>query len=219
MNTKYIFTIIFTLVLGNILDAQSNTFPSSGNVGIGTTTPSALLNVFKGDFRINVAGASSQKIAFREDGDSVDSFYLKSNMTGSGDGNLFQIGSEVSGVTALSIRRDSGHIGIGTTNPTQPLSVNGTIQAKEVIVETGWSDFVFEDSYRLRPLEEVESHIKEHGHLPDIPSAAIIESEGLSVGETQKIMMQKIEELTLYMIDLKKENDALRAEIEKLTTN
>ncbi len=113
----------------------------------------------------------------------------------------------------------AGRLGIGTNSPTHELSVNGTIQAKEVIVETGWSDFVFEKAYKLRTLDEVESHIQEHGHLPDVPSASVVESEGLSLGEAQKIMMQKIEELTLYVIDLKKENEALKAEVEKLKAN
>jgi len=75
---------------------------------------------------------------------------------------------------------------------------------------------VFEESYTLRSLGEVEDHIKEHGHLPGIPSAAVVESEGLSVGEAQKIMMQKIEELTLYMIEQEKKNQAQQREIEDL---
>ncbi len=114
------------------------------------------------------------------------------------------------------ILTDSGNVGIGTTTPgVHKLAVNGTVRAKEVVVDTGWSDFVFEEGYFLRPLEEVESHIQEHGHLPDVPSAATVESEGLPMGQAQKIMMQKIEELTLYMIDLKKENAAQQSIIEK----
>ncbi len=110
---------------------------------------------------------------------------------------------------------NSGNVGIGTTSAIHKLAVNGTIRAKEVIVDTGWSDFVFEEGYFLRSLDEVESHIQEHGHLPDVPSAATVESEGLPMGQAQKIMMQKIEELTLYMIDLKKENAAQQSIIEK----
>ena len=121
--------------------------------------------------------------------------------------------------TAMFIDKHS-NIGVGTTNPNgNRLAVNGTIRAKEVIVETGWSDFVFEDSYTLRSLAEVETHIKEHGHLPDVPSAAVVESEGLSVGEAQKIMMQKIEELTLYVIEQDKKIAAQDLRIKELESN
>ncbi len=65
-------------------------------------------------------------------------------------------------------------------------------------------------------LEEVESHIEEHGHLPDVPSAEVVESEGLSVGEAQKVMMQKIEELTLYTIEQQKLIDEYKDRIEAL---
>lgn len=111
---------------------------------------------------------------------------------------------------------NSGNVGIGTTTPENKLDVNGTIRAKEVIVETNWSDFVFADEYKLRSLSEVEEHINQHGHLPDVPSAESIQSEGLSVGESQTIMMQKIEELTLYVIELKKQNDSLQNQIKEL---
>ena len=111
---------------------------------------------------------------------------------------------------------NNGFVGIGTISPQHELAVNGTIQSKEVIVEAGWPDFVFENEYHLKSLDEVEDHIEEHGHLPGVPSAAMVESEGLSVGEAQKIMMQKIEELTLYVIDLQKQNDSHLARINEL---
>ncbi len=158
------------------------------------------------------------KLQFREAfyGDTEWSPWTKlldSNSNVSSSGNLLIDGSGPHYVA-------NGNVGIGTIDPgTHKLAVNGTVRAKEVIVETGWSDFVFEDSYRLRTLTEVESHIEEHGHLPDVPSAAVVESEGLSVGEAQKIMMQKIEELTLYMIDLKKENEELKTRVAELESN
>lgn len=116
----------------------------------------------------------------------------------------------------IAINSYTGFVGVGTMSPTHPLSVNGAIRAKEVIVESGWSDFVFESDYRLRPLSEVESHIAERGHLPDVPSAADVEGEGLSIGATQRIMMQKIEELTLYAIEQNKRIEAQQAEIDAL---
>ena len=113
--------------------------------------------------------------------------------------------------------KDNGYVGIGTTNPQSLLSVKGKISAQEVQVTlNGWSDFVFFDSYRLRPLSEVETFIQENKHLPDVPSAAVVEKEGVNLGEMDAILLRKIEELTLYMIEIKKENESLKREIEKL---
>jgi hypothetical protein len=111
---------------------------------------------------------------------------------------------------ALMTILQNGNIGIGTVNPTYKLSVNGNIRSKEVVVETGWADYVFDKKYNLTPLNEVEKYIEEHKHLSGIPSAAEIEKNGLQIGDTQKRMMEKIEELTLYMIALKKEIELLK---------
>lgn len=108
----------------------------------------------------------------------------------------------------------NGNVGIGTSTLTDDfkLSVGGKLRAEEIEVSlsVGWADYVFADDYELKPLEEVEKYIQEHNHLPNIPSAKEVESEGLNLGEMQVKMMEKIEELTLYMIELKKENEALK---------
>ncbi|SUJ02438.1 Uncharacterised protein [Sphingobacterium spiritivorum] len=106
-----------------------------------------------------------------------------------------------------------GNLGLGKRNPTEKLEVNGNIRAKEIKVETAnWPDYVFEEDYRLTPLTEIEIFIKANKHLPDIPSAQKIAEEGLSVGEMNKLMMKKIEELTLYMIELSAANKQLKEE-------
>ena len=110
-----------------------------------------------------------------------------------------------------------GNVGIGTTSPQYLLSVNGTIGAKEVVVtNTGWSDYVFLPRYRLQPLTEVDAYIQAHHHLPDVPSQADVEQNGVSVGEMQAKLLAKVEELTLYMIRAEKENQQLRERIAKL---
>lgn len=76
-----------------------------------------------------------------------------------------------------------GNVGIGTTTPSHKLAVNGTIRAKEVIVDTGWADYVFAADYRLAPLSEVEAHIRDKRHLPGIPTAAEVAEHGVSLGE------------------------------------
>lgn len=108
-----------------------------------------------------------------------------------------------------------GIVGIGTTTPdaAYKLSVNGKIRAKEVVVETGWSDFVFDANYILKPLSEVEQYIKSFKHLPDVPSAEEIQQNGVSLGQSDAILLQKIEELTLYVIE---QNKMLAAQQQKI---
>lgn len=110
-------------------------------------------------------------------------------------------------------------IGIGTNNPQYKLDVNGTIRAKEVKVETGWADFVFSPDYSLPALSEVEAHIKEHKHLPGIPTEAEVKKNGANLGEMNVMLLQKVEELTLYMIQQHKEIEALKTEIQTLKGN
>ncbi|AUP80557.1 hypothetical protein [Flavivirga eckloniae] len=133
-------------------------------------------------------------------------------------------GTHGNGNTIGLLIKENGNIGIGTNNPgSWKLAVNGNIRAKEIKVETGWSDFVFFKDYKLPTLEEVESHIKEKGHLKDIPSAKEVEKNGIYLGEMDSKLLQKIEELTLYTIEQEKqlktqdkEIQVLKKEIESL---
>lgn len=109
----------------------------------------------------------------------------------------------------IFIASATGNVGIGTDNPTYKLSVLGNIRSNEVVVETGWADYVFHEKYKLPLLTDVEKFIQANKHLPNIPSAAEIEKNGLSLGDTQKRMMEKIEELTLYMIEANKKIEKL----------
>ncbi|TKG87656.1 hypothetical protein EYV94_28105 [Puteibacter caeruleilacunae] len=113
---------------------------------------------------------------------------------------------------------NQGKVGIGTTTTgTHKLAVEGTIGAREIVVETGeWSDFVFAEDYELRKLEEVESFIEENNHLPDIPSEKVVLESGVALGEMDAKLLQKIEELTLYLIEQNKEIQELKEEIKNL---
>jgi len=96
---------------------------------------------------------------------------------------------------------NGGSVGIGTTIPSEKLSVNGNVRAKKVIVsQTGWPDYVFAPAYKLRPLNELAAFIQKNQHLPDMPSAKEVEEKGISVGDNQALLLKKIEELTLYIL-------------------
>ncbi len=84
--------------------------------------------------------------------------------------------------------------------------------AEEVRVRTSWADYVFDKHYELKPLEEVESYIARNGHLPNVPSATKVESEGLNIGDIIRIQQEKIEELTLYIIEQNKVMSRYREE-------
>ena len=99
-----------------------------------------------------------------------------------------------------------GNVGIGTLSPKEKLSVYGTVRAMEVKVEaTNWPDYVFEEGYKVRTLEELESYIKTNKHLPEMPSAKEVDANGLEVGAIIKMQQKKIEELTLHLIEKDKQ--------------
>jgi hypothetical protein len=115
----------------------------------------------------------------------------------------------------------AGNVGIGTPLTDNPrgymLAVAGKIGAKEVRVEKSsetWPDYVFAPEYALPSLQSVEAYIRAHRHLSDVPPAAEVEKEGHDLGSMDAVLLKKIEELTLYMIELKKENEALKQRIE-----
>lgn len=109
---------------------------------------------------------------------------------------------------------------VGASNEAANLRIYGTAQVKELHMDptATWSDFVFEEGYELRQLPEVEAYIIANKHLPGVPSAKQVSEEGYNQSEINAILLQKIEELTLYVIDLKKENSSLKQELNKIKT-
>lgn len=115
----------------------------------------------------------------------------------------------------------SGDLRVGTTSGASgyKVSVNGKIMCTELRVQTvnNWPDYVFGEDYALLPLDELENFIRTEKHLPNIPSAAEMEEEaGFDIGEMQRLTLEKVEELTLYILELKRENEALKARIDAI---
>ncbi len=215
-----------------------------GNIGIGTASPGRAGARLQAQTDQN---STTRVLVANDNSGSSSATEFVLNASGNSwalgmgslanNSNAFYIGKDVSGGTPaakyLSITT-AGDVGIGTTNPgSYKLAVVGKIHATEVVVETGWSDYVFADDYRLAPLSEVEAHIKAEKHLPGIPSAAEVDAGGVSLGDMQAKLLAKVEELTLHAIAQEKrfvaqqkcnealqtEVAALRAELAKLSTH
>ena len=135
------------------------------------------------------------------------------------NGMKFTIGNYQPGEWVAMTIGSNGNVGIGTDQLTEnyKLSVEGNIRAREIEVNaTTWADYVFDADYYLAPLTVVEEYIAENNHLPNVPSEEEVLEEGINLGEMDAILLRKIEELTLYMIELKKENEELKKLMEKI---
>ncbi len=188
----------------NVLVAQGG-----GNVGMGTIAPAYKLDVRGNRIQLK-ENATNHWIAMRTDGAAVD--------LGFGNTNFFLTPQNVGEKIFLDPFKRSGvTIGTQTLPAGYRLAVDGRIICEELRVEMSgsWPDYVFADDYALMPLSELEAQIKAKRHLPGMPTATEVESTGIAVGEMQKKMMEKIEELTLYIIEQQKEIDALKTAVSK----
>jgi hypothetical protein len=184
---------------------------------------SDFVNIVKDKTNIPIGRPMGWIISHRKDG-----WFSKSDAQGSslefysvnkGGGYFAPLSFKSNGdvVLASNINAPSGNVGIGTTSPTEKLSVNGKIRAHEVKVETAnWPDYVFSKGYTLTPIRDVERFIHKNGHLPEMPSAKDVETDGIDLGNMNAKLLKKIEELTLHLINLENKTEKQQKEIDAL---
>ncbi|HTE30678.1 MAG TPA: hypothetical protein VK666_09925 [Chryseolinea sp.] len=235
--------ILSTLCL-SICVAQAQWNPSgtniynsnAGNVGVGGSTPTFKLQV-SGDAEVGDShdpGTYGMFQITRPSSPSGNRFHLafiRYGFSVSGMGyapgtnilGIWHAGSN-SGIPLMSFTPTQS-VGIGVLDPgNYKLAVEGTIGARKVkVTMASWADYVFEKDYKLPTLKEVEEFIRQNKHLPGVYSAEEIEKEGLDLGENQAVLLKKIEELTLYLIEQNKrldqvseENAVLKKQVEEL---
>lgn len=194
---------------------------------VGVTGSLATIELFLGarNQMGYAAYASSQELAFA----FINNAPLSANEVVSLNHAVDTYLSNLAGTTTVSnipspwvtsgnnIYYNAGNVGIGTSNPTQMLSVKGTVVATKVKVSSvtnsiDWPDYVFDKQYNLPTLEEIEKYIKQNNHLPEVPSAKDVQKNGIDLGDTQALLLKKIEELTLIVIDLNKKVEKLSKE-------
>ncbi len=201
---------------------------NAGNVGIGTATPAYRLTIGGGVNGV-IGMDNAAAIVARNAAGAYENFLwprFSDNVTymNYGSGGL-RIRNNGSAITIEA--NNAGRVGIGTA-PTAnaTLTVKGSILTEQVRVrlQANWPDYVFTPAYRLAPLAEVEQYIRDNGHLPNVPSAAQVEKEGsVELGAMNAKLLEKVEELTLYLIEEKKAREKevaeLKAELNQLKGN
>jgi hypothetical protein len=212
----------------NGVTTATGTIYRSGNLGIG---PDTSFPGFASLFISNGSGANPTIML--KNTDALVNQRLWAVMA---QGNQFRILTEAdnfgsvqdafkisrSGINITTSVFPNGNVGIGTLLTTNPngyrLAVNGKIGAKEVQVEntsSTWADYVFNSDYKLMSLPEVESFIKENKHLPEIPSAEEVKENGHKLGEMDVLLLKKIEEMTLYILEQEKRIKSLEEQVLK----
>jgi len=201
------------------------------HIGIGTNKPLQKLHVVNGnilisrqDHQTKSSGSLNGSLLFGEivtddypNGEWGIEYY---NPDHNGDFtkgglNFFQVYKDAThqGSNYNIFIRNDGHVGIGTPTPQSELAVNGKVTAKEFEATLdGWPDYVFNTDYNLRSIPELENYIQINKHLPEIPSEQEVKEQGVKLGEMNALLVKKVEELTLYIIKMQKEIDALKAD-------
>ncbi|MBS7563041.1 hypothetical protein KHS38_01375 [Mucilaginibacter sp. Bleaf8] len=193
---------------------------NTGNIGIGTNNPQATLNIkgpTPGLIKLNPSAdngeASIQFSTKASETDNTSKWAIGPGVYSTGQN--FAIGSTFFN-SAVATFQTNGNVAIGTTDAKgYKLAVAGNIRATEIKVEAlPWPDYVFKPSYKLPSLTEVKEYIEKNKHLPDMPSEQEVAKEGISLGEMNRLLLKKVEELTLYLIE-KDKKEGLQEKVNK----
>lgn len=187
-------------------DASQFSF-TIGNMGIGTTSPVSKLDV---NGSINMT--DGQNLTW---GGSYGPGIPTIASSASAGINFYPTGSTSGSAMKVDLNGNVLINKLTQTSTAYKLDINGKVRANEIVVNTTGADFVFENDYRLRPIAELEQFVKQNKHLPEIPTAKTMQNDGVGVSELQTKLLQKVEELTLYIIQQQKEIDELKKKLNK----
>ncbi|NOT50821.1 MAG: hypothetical protein HOP10_06055 [Chitinophagaceae bacterium] len=184
-----------------------------GNVGIGTSFPYQTLSLDDSNPELGFNVSSSLYASIRTNSYTGD-FEIKKTIAG--DGKIWINANNGSGWGIHLTENGYFHYGSGLTPSGYPFSSQGRMLAPDFVAlaVANWPDYVFADTYKLKPLSEVKKFIEENKHLPGIPSAAQIEKEGIQLGDMSKRLMEKIEELTLYIFQQQEQLEDLKKQVQ-----
>ena len=189
----------------------------TGKVGIGTKEPQAKLHINADSNEDASIILESKKLHYNAYIQFKDENYRL--MVGSNGVMSLSAGQRVLHLEAAKVSL-LGKIGVNTVNtvPGYAFAVDGGIITDEVLISEveDWPDYVFGDSHNLMSLGELQTYVKQNSHLPEVPSAQEVEKNGVNVGEMQKILLKKIEELTLYTIEQQRLIENLQERINQL---
>jgi len=195
----------------------------TGNVAIGKAIPAVKLDV-NGATQIYPNGNSGVDRALKlrfTPGTSATIIEANSDFNWANHDIIVNAASASGGNINQLVAHRSGNVGIGTASPDQKLTVKGYIHAEEVRVDLNvpGPDYVFEKNYELLTLQNLEQYINQHKHLPEVPSATEMEANGVYLKEMNMLLLKKVEELTLHLIELNKQVQTMNKTIDQLKSS